>query len=164
MEFQIILLVVLEKLKVDFEGPSLLAPRALLSTINPGIIISVVCSSTCGITRCVLTLRRRRASNGLQNLRNSLFTSGILSNTSTAIGSFFAWASLALLCNKTRSAIATGHFPLPPLQQVQDSNQNMQIFQAGNENFLDLNRQKLNYDSIPSIVASPCKTTSVLFQ
>lgn len=86
----------------------------------------------------------------MQNLRNSLFTSGILSNTSTAIGSFFAWASLALLCNKTRSAIATGHFPLPPLQQVQDSNQNMQIFQAGNENFLDLNRQKLNYDSIRS--------------
>jgi hypothetical protein len=55
-----------------------------------------------------------------------------------------------LLCNKTRSAIATGHLPLPPLQQVQDWNQNMQIFQAGNENFLDSNRQKLNYDSIPS--------------
>jgi hypothetical protein len=26
-----------------------------------------------------------------------------------------------LLCSKTRSAVATGHFPLPPLQQVQVS-------------------------------------------
>ena len=98
-----------------------------------------VCSSTCGITRCVLTLRRRRASNGLQNLRNSRFTSGILSKISTLIGSFFPWASFALLCSKTRSAIATGHFPLPPLQQVQVSNQNIQKLQAGNENFLDFN-------------------------
>jgi hypothetical protein len=34
---------------------------------------------------------------------------------------FFAWPSVALLCIKTRSAVATGHFPVPPLQQVEVS-------------------------------------------
>ncbi len=34
---------------------------------------------------------------------------------------FFAWPSAALLCIKTRSAIATEYFPLPPLQQVEVS-------------------------------------------
>jgi len=34
---------------------------------------------------------------------------------------FFAWALVALLCRRTRSDIATGHFPGPPLEQEEVS-------------------------------------------
>ena len=47
-------------------------PLALASTINPGIIKSVDSFSTFAITRCDLTLERRRGSNGLQNFMNAL--------------------------------------------------------------------------------------------
>ncbi len=41
---------ILEKLKVDLKEPSLCLPLADLSTINPGLIKSVDCSSSSAIT------------------------------------------------------------------------------------------------------------------
>ena len=54
-------------------------------------------------------------------------------------------------------------FHYRPCNEVQDWNQNMQIFQAGNENFLDLNIQILNYDSIPSQCV-PCVMPTSLWR
>ncbi len=74
------------------------------------------------------------------------------SNTSRPRGSFFAWPSVALLCIKTRSAIATGHFPLQPLQQEEVSVRTNRSFNQ------KLRRSILELKEIKSINYAMCTT------
>jgi hypothetical protein len=75
MEFQKLVLVVLQILKVDFQrAQSVFACCAYIDN-KSGNKKSVNSSSPFATTRCELTLERRRDSNALQNLMNSLLRS-----------------------------------------------------------------------------------------